>query len=111
MTFLPQYVVHLPTGDLSFSSTFTWTDSQYYGVFNTQRYYAPDYYNIDLRAIYQPAKSHWTLIAYARNVTDSLQYIYRGPGQSTGLPVFPLQQTVYTLSEPKSFGAEVQYRF
>lgn len=62
------------------------------------------------RSTSRPSRT-WTPIAYARNVTDSLQYIYRGPGQSTGLPVFSLQQTVYTLSEPRSFGAEVQYRF
>ena len=111
VTILPQYVMHLPTGELSLSATYTWTDSEYYGVFNTPNYRAPSYYNLDLRAVYQPAKSHFTVIAYARNVTNSLQYIYRGPGQTTGLPVFPLNQTVYTLSEPRTFGAEVQYRF
>ena len=111
ISLIPQYVVHFAPGNLSLSATYTWTDSQYFGVFNTPSYEAPSSYNLDLRAVYQPHASHWTFIAYVRNVTNSDQYIYFGPGQSEGYPVFPAQQSRYTLAEPRTGGAELQYRF
>ena len=112
-SFIPQYVEHLQSGDLSLSALFTWTDQQYFGVFDVPGYRAPSSYNLDLRAVYQPAHSHWTAIAYIRNVGDSLQYLYYGPSSvSAGAAgPFPAQQTFYTLSEPRTFGAEIQYRF
>ena len=106
ISLIPQYVVRTGYGDLSLSALYTWTDSEYFAVFNTLRYRARSYYNLDLRAVFQPRNSHLTAIAYIRNVTDSTQFIYYGAGG-----VFPRTQTVYTLSEPRSFGAELQYRF
>ncbi len=110
---IPQYVSHFASGDLSLSALFTWTDRQYFGVFDVPGYRAPSSYNLDLRAVYQPSRSHWTAIAYIRNVGDSLQYLYYGPSSfSTGAAgPFPSQQTFYTLSEPRTVGAELQYRF
>ena len=112
-SFIPQYVSHLKSGDLSLSALFTWTDQQYFGVFDVPGYRAPSSYNLDLRAVYQPSHSHWTAIAYIRNIGDSLQYLYYGPRSvSAGAAgPFPSQQTFYTLSEPRTFGAELQYRF
>ncbi len=109
LSFIPQYVAHLGSGDLSLSALLTWTDKQYFGVFDVPGYQAPSSYNLDLRAVYQPAKSHWTAIAYIRNVGDSFQYLYYGP-QEQGA-AFPANETFYTLSEPRTFGAEIQYRF
>ena len=106
---IPQYVAHLASGDLSLSAIFTWTDKEYYSVFDVPGYQAPSYYNLDLRAVYQPKNSHFTALAYIRNVGDSLQYLYYGPGAQPG--PFPATETLYTLSEPRTFGAELQYRF
>ncbi len=108
-SFVPQYVAHLGSGDLSLSTLLTWTDRQYFGVFDVPGYRGPSSYNLDVRAVYQPAKSHWTVLGYIRNIGNSLQYLYYGPGENPG--PFPAQQTFYTLSEPRTFGAEVQYRF
>ena len=112
-SFVPQYVAHLASGDLSLSALLTLTDRQYFGVFDVPGYHAPSSYNLDLRAVYQPSRSHWTAVAYIRNIGDSLQYLYYGPSSvSAGAAgPFPSQQTFYTLSEPRTFGAEIQYRF
>ncbi|WP_372784632.1 TonB-dependent receptor [Phenylobacterium sp.] len=107
---IPQYVAHLPSGKLSLSATYSWVDGQYTSIFNTARYLAPSHSNLDLRAVYQPENSHWTALAYARNVTDSNQYIYYGPGGITAGNA-PLPQSFYRLAEPRTFGAELQYRF
>ncbi len=105
VSFIPNYVVHTGTGDISLSATYSWVAEQYYAIFNTSRYLGPSYYNLDLRAVYQPTKSPFTFLAYIRNVTDSRQYIYYSANS-----VFT-NQNIYTLSENRTFGAEVQYRF
>ena len=105
VSFIPQYVAHLPTGDLSISSIFTYTDPQYYAVFNTARYLAPYSYNLDFRIVYQPKKSHFTAILYARNVTNSDQFIYYAPNAT-----FP-SESDYSLADQRSVGGELQYRF
>ncbi len=106
VTLIPQYVFHLPTGDLSLSSTLSFVDSQYYGVFTEANYHAPSYYNMDLRAVYQPTQSHWTAILYARNVTDQTQISNYAAG---GSGIF--NQTTFFTYPPRIWGGELQYRF
>jgi iron complex outermembrane receptor protein len=105
VTFIPQYVFHVLNGDLSVSSILSYVDSQYYAVFNTSNYQAPSYYNLDLRAVFQP-KGHWTAILYARNVTNQTQisnYAAGGAGIAT--------ENVFYTYAPRVVGGELQYRF
>ena len=106
VTFIPQYVFHIPTGNLSLSSTLSFVDSQYYAVFSTPNYQAPSYYNMDLRAVYQPAHSHWTAILYANNVTNQTQIINY---QAGGSGIY--NQILFFTSPPRVWGGELQYRF
>lgn len=107
ISLVPQYVAHLGNASLSLSATYSYVASQYYGVFNLPQYQGPSYQNVDLRAVYQPKNSHWTAILFARNVADTTQYIYRAPPASGIVPT----QILYTVSEPRSFGVSLQYRF
>ena len=47
----------------------------------------------------------WSFILYARNVTNSTQFIYHAPS------LFFPQQAAYTVNPPFVLGGEVQYRF
>ena len=105
-TFSPQYVVHFQGGDLSLSAIYTYVGSQFDGVFKNQNYHTAQYENLNLRALYQPTKTPWTFILYARNVTNSTQFIYHEPSI-----YYPQLQTAYTVNPPFAFGGEVQYRF
>ena len=105
VTVIPQYVFHVPYGDLSLSTTLSFVDSQYYAVFTEPNFRAPSYYNMDLRALFQP-KGHWTAILYARNVTNQTQIINYAAG---GSGIF--NQTVFFTSPPRIYGGELQYRF
>ena len=121
VTFNPLYTAHLPTGSLTFSATYAWIDKQFYSVFSNSNYEAPSYYNLDLRALYQPAGGHFTFILFARNVTNQLQIVnystgsFRaGPANLSPAPatVFPTSgQTLYFVNPPRNYGAEVQFRF
>ena len=104
-TFSPQYTVHLPRGDLSLSAIYSYVGSQFDGVFKNQNYRTPQYENLNLRALYQPTKTKWTFILFARNVTNSTQFVYHAPS------IFYPSQTAYTVNPPFVFGGEVQYRF
>ncbi len=104
-SFSPQYTLHMKGGDLSLSAVYSYQGSEYDGVFNNPNYRARQYQNLDLRALYQPKKTHWTFILYARNVTNSTQFIYHAPS------LFYPSLTAYTVNPPFIFGGELQYRF
>ena len=108
---LPQYVIHLPANtDLSLSSTLSFTDKEYYAVFNTPNYTAPSYYNLDLRAVLQPRNSHFTAIFYGRNVTNTTQYIFFGASGTGATAPLP-EENLYTVYPGRVFGLELQYRY
>ncbi len=104
-TFSPQYTLHLEGGTLSLSAIYTYVGSQFDGVFQNSNYRTQQYENLNLRALYQPTKTPWSFILYARNVTNSTQFVYHAPS------IFFPQQTAYTVNPPFVFGGEVQYRF
>ncbi len=116
LSFIPNYVFHTPSADLSLSATLSYVDSEYYRVYNSGADRAPSYYNLDLRMVLQPkTNTHVTLIAYARNVTNQREFIYYAP--TGAFPMVTLAdgshapQPLYTVAEPLSFGVEAQYRF
>jgi iron complex outermembrane receptor protein len=120
VTVNPVYTLHLPVGSLSLSATYAWIDKQYYSIFNSPNQLAPSYYNLDLRALYQPPGGHWTVVLYARNVTNQVQQVFTGTGSFTTGPAnlvpangaFATRGThFYYPLAPRVFGAEVQVRF
>ena len=119
VTVNPVYTMHFDFGDVTGSATYAWIDSQYYGVFNNSNFLAPSYYNLDLRLLYQPPEGHWTLILFARNVTDQLQIInystgafqYGPPNLVTAPAAYPSRgQVTYFDNPPRTFGLELQVR-
>jgi len=120
VTVNPVYTLHSPFGKLTFSATYAFNDKQYYSVFNNANFLAPSYYDLDLRLLYQPPRGHYTVILYARNVTDQLQivnystgYFVYGPANLVKAPAeFPSRgQITYFDLAPRTFGVEVQARF
>lgn len=105
ITVSPQYIFRLPGSDLSLSANYSWVGRQYYGIFNTTSYLGSGYYDLDLRAVWQPHKSHWTVILYGRNVTDTRQTIFR---YSSGANP---QQSIFAINTPAYGGLEVQFRY
>ena len=106
VTLIPQYVFHIPYGDLSIAPTVSFVDSQYYAVFTEPNYHAPSYYNMDVQAVFQPKQSHWTAILYARNLTDQTQISNYSAG---GSGIF--NQITFFTYPPRILGGELQYRF
>ncbi|MGH6971430.1 MAG: hypothetical protein ACREEQ_07455, partial [Caulobacteraceae bacterium] len=107
-------------GKFTFSATYAFIDSQYYGVFNNSNFQAPSYYNLDLRLLYQPPQGHYTVILYARNVTNQLQIVNyttgsfeTGPANLVTAPSsYPSRGRItYFPLAPRTVGIELQARF
>ncbi|MGH6985484.1 MAG: TonB-dependent receptor [Caulobacteraceae bacterium] len=119
-TINPVYTFHFPVGNVTISATYAWIAKQYYAVFNNSNYLSPSYYDLDLRLLYQPPKGHYTIILYARNVTNQRQIVNYttgsweyGPANLVTPPAaFPSSgQVTYYVNEPRVIGAEIQVRF
>ncbi len=102
------YTWDLPTGALSFSASYIWRDKQYGSIFTRAQYEAPSWSQVDLRAEYKPTGSHWTLIAYGKNIFDQTGYINGAGAISQANGTFLKQ---FALTPPAIGGVEVQYKF
>jgi iron complex outermembrane receptor protein len=113
------YTFHFTPGDLTFSSTFAFRDRQASTLFG--RFYdtSPSWYDIDLRALWKGPKDRYEVIAFIKNVTDTLQYAVGnggsglvGSANSVSVNGLGLNWvTSYNLNPPRTYGLEVRYRF
>jgi iron complex outermembrane receptor protein len=103
------YNIDFNPGTLTLSGSYIYRGSEYFSIFN--RYYnqAPSYSQINVRASFTDTANRYTLIVFMDNVADT-----RGYDGSTGYLINAYPQTTaqqYTLTPPRTFGVEVQYRF
>jgi outer membrane receptor protein involved in Fe transport len=88
-----------------------YVDQEYDSVFN--RYYnsAPAYSQVNLQATWTDVKNRYSFILFCNNVFNTIGYdgdmgllaSAPGPGQAV--------DPIYTLTAPRTYGVELQYRF
>lgn len=107
------YTFRLPLGNLTFSATYIWKDATYYSIFNRAWSLAPSFSQVDLRASFTDAKNRFTIIAYAKNVTNALGYDgATGFSTAQAFPFVPVSVAqIYGLTPPRTYGIELQVRF
>jgi len=126
------YTWELPGGSLTPSVSYVWRDKQYGSIFNRSYYQAPSYDQWDARATWKSEDKRYSIIGFIRNIGNSVGYegggaagrragtvpLYvtgatPGPGQTATTPVPILQgiSTGYTITPPRTYGIELQYRF
>jgi iron complex outermembrane receptor protein len=103
------YNIEFEPGTLTLSGSYIYRGAEYFSIFN--RYYneAPSYSQVNLRASFTDTNNRYTLIVFMDNVTNALGY-----DGAVGYLINSYPQTVarqYTLTPPRTFGVEVQYRF
>ncbi|MDF2900384.1 MAG: TonB-dependent receptor [Phenylobacterium sp.] len=93
-------------GSLTLSGTYSWKDKVSYGIFDYSREFAPAQDQVDVRAIWADAGDRYTVIGFVRNVFDEelLDGIDIGAANAGSL------RTI-TLTPPRTYGIELQYRF
>jgi iron complex outermembrane receptor protein len=120
------YTFELSSGSITTGATYVWRDKQYGSIFDRSYYEAPAYDQVDLRATYKDKDNKYTVIAFVKNVFDDLGYEagttasrragYLPPfvlGRAGFAPVAVDQgiASTYTLTPPRTYGIEFQYRF
>ncbi len=125
------YTWELPGGSLTPSVSYVWRDAQYGSIFNRTFYKSPSYDQWDARATWKSEDKKYSIIAFIRNIGDSVGYEGGGsatrragvvpahvagitpPGGSASSSISIVQgiQTGYTITPPRTYGIELQYRF
>lgn len=93
-------------GSLTLSGTYSWKDEVSYGIFDYSREIAPSQDQLDLRMIWMDAQDRYTIIGFVRNVFDDVLL----DGIDVGAENAGSIKTI-TITPPRTFGVELQYRF
>jgi iron complex outermembrane receptor protein len=135
------YAMDFEAGTLIPEVSYVWRDKQYSTIFERSYNESPSWDQTDLRLTWKGKDNHYSIIAYVKNVFDSLGYdggasgtritgVYNAAtiaalGMTPGLPATipgtfnAVQKTstfngvavTYPLTPPRTFGVEFQYRF
>jgi iron complex outermembrane receptor protein len=126
VAFNANYTFVLDTGSVTGSATYVWRDKQYGSIFNRPYYQAPSWSQTDLRLTYKDKANKYTIIAWVKNLFDDIGYEGGAtagrraglvPAYTLGLPglgATPIVQGIaptYTITPPRTYGIELQYRF
>ena len=113
------YTFHLSAGNLNVSATDIWKDETYFSLFNRWYNLADSYNQVDARMSWVSADDHYTIIAYGRNLLDEDGYDGAGATYQNQIPAGgPNLRTIpraiarnFSLTPPRTYGVELQYRF
>jgi iron complex outermembrane receptor protein len=124
------YTWDLAGGSLTPSVSYVWRDKQYGSIFNRPYYQSPSYDQWDLRLTWKSQDKKYSIIGFVRNLGDTIGYeggagairnagvvpahalgIVSPTGAATSIPVLQGITSQYTITPPRTFGVELQYRF
>ena len=104
------YSFHLDPGILTLGATYVWRDKAYANIFTAPWNEAPSWDQVDLRANFTSNDGKYVIIAYVKNVFDTLGYNAAVAAEQRSA-AFANGVNVYELTPPRIFGVELQYKF
>jgi iron complex outermembrane receptor protein len=118
------YTWEMDAGSLTPSVSYIWRDKQYGSIFQRAYTESPSWSQVDARLSWKGKDNKYTVIAYVKNLFDTLGYDGGAtgarlagtlPGATVASPVRNVVQPgfdiTYPLTPPRTYGVEVQYRF
>jgi iron complex outermembrane receptor protein len=113
------YTWHFDPGNLTFSASYVWRDTQEGAIFNRFYNTAPSWSDVDLRAIWSGHHDRYEIVGFIKNVTNSVQYDTGSAGgglSGSNTAVFNAKTSlnwvnVYNIAPPRTYGVEVHYKF
>lgn len=105
-----QYSFFLDAGTLTFSGSYLWKDSSYSNIFNRSYNRIPSTERVDLRAIWSGRENRYRIIAYAKNLFDTVGYD-SASGDLLLAPVAGRVAQSYSLTPPRTFGLQLDVMF
>ncbi len=110
------YTFEFERGSLNLSASLFWKDATYDSVFNRPYSLAPSYTQVDLRLSWNDVHRRYTIIAFAKNVFNTWGYDNLSGTEVTPsflggtVPAGTVARTV-SLTPPRTYGVQLQYRF
>ena len=116
VSFNAVYTFEFDPGNLILSGTYIWKDKSYSEIFNRGYYLAPSWAQVDLRATWSGNHDKYEVVFFVRNLFNTLGYDAAADGYIAQNPVGNLsagitQVPAFDLTPPRTFGAEVHYKF
>jgi iron complex outermembrane receptor protein len=113
VSFNTLYTFHFDPGQLTLSGTLVWKDGTYYDVFNRFYNFAPQYTEVNLRAVWSDAKDRYNVILFVNNVFNTTGYDGAAGTLLLGeqLGAKPNILDSFALTAPREYGIQFQYRF
>jgi iron complex outermembrane receptor protein len=114
VAFNANYTFEFTPGSLTLSGSYIWKDKSWDSIFRRPYDEAPSWDQVDLRATWQGNKDRYELVAYVRNLFDTLGYDAAAGGYPIAQPVGGggfTQAPAYDLTPPRTYGFEVHYKF
>ena len=113
------YTWHYDPGDLTLSAAYVWRDKQDGAMFDRWYDNAPAWSDVDIRALWKGPNDRYEVIGYVKNVFNTLQYTVASGGvgllgngfSSTTAGNGLIQQNLFELNPPRTYGVEVRYKF
>ena len=112
--FNANYTFVFDPGNLIISGSYIWKDRSWDSVFRRAYDEAPSWDQVDLRATWQGNHDKYELVAYVRNLFNTLGYDAAAGGYPIAAPVGGggfTQGPAYDLTPPRTYGVEVHYKF
>jgi iron complex outermembrane receptor protein len=101
------YTFNWTPGSLTFGGTYSYTDDLQSNVFSNPIATAPSNEIADFRVLWNDAQNRYTLIGFVKNAFDEVGYIRSSGSSVTAVGSRRQVGLIY----PRTFGAEVQFRF
>jgi iron complex outermembrane receptor protein len=111
VTFDALYTLHFEPGQLVLTGSAVYKSATYDSPFNRPYNLSPEYTMVNLRAIWKDSADRYSVIAYVSNLFNKVDYdgVY---GLATTAPsAAQVIDRVASLTAPRTFGIELQYRF
>ncbi len=101
------YTWGFAAGSLTASGMYTDTGDQQSTIWSNPIYTAPSFEVADFRLLWNDAENRYTIIGFVKNALDEIGY-----GSSTGSSPTPVgSRRTVSLTYPRTYGMELQYRF
>ena len=114
VAFNANYTFEFTPGNLILSGSYIWKDKSYDSVFVRAYDEAPSWDQVDLRATWQGNHDKYELVAYVRNLFNTLGYDAAAGAYPIAAPVGGggfSQAPAFDLTPPRTYGFEVHYKF
>jgi iron complex outermembrane recepter protein len=114
VAFNANYTWQFDPGNLTFSASYIWKDKSYASIFRRDYDSAPSWSQVDLRATWAGKDDRYEVVAYVKNLFDTLGYNSAAAGYVITAPVGgggPTQAPAFDLTPPRLYGMELHYKF